>query len=252
MGTQTVSTPLWTGEASFFELKDGQQIAYWLSQCSGSNVTLTLTLADGTVTDAIPCYYDVSDWERRQVGASGRNCKMMNTPLRRTTNALKWSTMSEFTAKLISPLTTMLLARLLTPDAFGVEATITIAVSFSEVLADAGFQKYVVQHECEENEQLSPYLNVAFWSNLLFSLTIYLLIVIFCNPISRALGNTDIQMGLCVSGISILVQALMSIQLAYLRREMAFRKLFRIRFIGSAANLLVTVPLAYFFSTTGH
>ena len=42
---------------SFSELKDGQQITYWLPYTSGSNVTLELTFPDGTTTGAIPCYY---------------------------------------------------------------------------------------------------------------------------------------------------------------------------------------------------
>ena len=39
------------------ELKDGVQIAFWLPQSSGANVTLNLTLADGSTTGAIPCYF---------------------------------------------------------------------------------------------------------------------------------------------------------------------------------------------------
>lgn len=57
VGTQTAATASWTGIASFAELRDGQQITYWLPQGSGTNVTLTLTLADGSTTEAIPCYY---------------------------------------------------------------------------------------------------------------------------------------------------------------------------------------------------
>lgn len=57
VGTQTASTASWTGVSSMSELKDGTQIAYWLPQGSGANVTLNLTLADGTTTGAIPCYY---------------------------------------------------------------------------------------------------------------------------------------------------------------------------------------------------
>ena len=57
IGTQTTSTAAWTGVASFAQLRDGQQIAYWLPYGSASNVTLTLTLQDGSVTEAIPCYY---------------------------------------------------------------------------------------------------------------------------------------------------------------------------------------------------
>ena len=57
IGTQTATTAVWTGEAGFTELKDGRQIAYWLPYGSGANVTLTLTLKDGTRTEAVPCYF---------------------------------------------------------------------------------------------------------------------------------------------------------------------------------------------------
>ena len=60
VGTQTSNTAAWKGNASFTELKDGQQIAYWLPYTSSSNVTLELTLPDGTTTGAIPCYYSQS------------------------------------------------------------------------------------------------------------------------------------------------------------------------------------------------
>ena len=60
VGTQTSNTAAWKGNASFTELKDGQQIAYWLPYTSGSNVTLELTLPDGTTTGAVPCYYSQS------------------------------------------------------------------------------------------------------------------------------------------------------------------------------------------------
>ena len=57
VGTQTSYTAAWTGNVSFSELHDGQQITYWLPVGSGSNVTLDLTLADGSTTGAIPCYF---------------------------------------------------------------------------------------------------------------------------------------------------------------------------------------------------
>lgn len=41
----------------------------------------------------------------------------------------------------------MVLARLLAPDAFGVLVTAQMVISFAEIFTDAGFQKYIVQHE---------------------------------------------------------------------------------------------------------
>ena len=57
VGTQTSYTAAWTGNAGFAALHDGQQITYWLPVTSGSNVTLNLTLSDGSATGAIPCYF---------------------------------------------------------------------------------------------------------------------------------------------------------------------------------------------------
>ena len=58
VGTQTVTTASWTGVADTVEtLYDGLSIRYWLPRTSSTNVTLNLTLKDGSTTGAIPCYY---------------------------------------------------------------------------------------------------------------------------------------------------------------------------------------------------
>ena len=66
---------------------------------------------------------------------------------RKVANATKWSSFTEILSILISPITTMVLTRLLTPDAFGVVATLTMIISFTQIFSDAGFQKYLIQYE---------------------------------------------------------------------------------------------------------
>ena len=61
------------------------------------------------------------------------------------TSSVKWASITEIGAKLITPFTSMLLARLLTPDEFGVVATVTMVTSFADIFTDAGFQKYLIQ-----------------------------------------------------------------------------------------------------------
>ena len=58
--------------------------------------------------------------------------------------AAKWSVITEVLAKLITPLTNIILAHMLAPTAFGILATIMMVISFAEMLADAGFQKFLV------------------------------------------------------------------------------------------------------------
>lgn len=57
VGTQTAATGSWTGNAGFSELKDGQQIAYWLPYAGSGSASLNLTLSDGTTTGAKNVYY---------------------------------------------------------------------------------------------------------------------------------------------------------------------------------------------------
>lgn len=57
VGTQTAVTGAWTGVAGFSELKDGQQIAYWLPYAGSGSATLNLTLKGGGTTGAKNVYY---------------------------------------------------------------------------------------------------------------------------------------------------------------------------------------------------
>ena len=58
MGTQTSATYLWTGSLNKSSLYVGQVINYFLPYAGvNSYATLTLTLSNGTQTDAIPIYY---------------------------------------------------------------------------------------------------------------------------------------------------------------------------------------------------
>ena len=58
-GTQTTATGSWAGKSNYiYELKDGITINYWLPYAGSGNATLNLTLADGSTTGAINCYYN--------------------------------------------------------------------------------------------------------------------------------------------------------------------------------------------------
>ena len=58
IGTQTENTGSWTGTSKTIKnLYDGLTIRYFLPYSPSGNATLNLTLADGTTTGAINCYY---------------------------------------------------------------------------------------------------------------------------------------------------------------------------------------------------
>ena len=160
-------------------------------------------------------------------------------------SATKWSGITEIIAKLVAPITTMVLARLLTPDAFGVLVTAQMVISFAEIFTDAGFQKYIVQHEFCDDEDKYKSTTVAFWANLIMSLVIWAGISIFANPIATLVGCKGNGIVIAVSCICIPLAAFSSIQMALFRRDLDFKTLFWVRIIGILIPIVVTVPLAF-------
>ena len=63
---------------------------------------------------------------------------------KKSAGAAKWSLATEVIVKIISPISQLILARLLAPEEFGMVATVTMVVNFADMFADAGFQKYLV------------------------------------------------------------------------------------------------------------
>ena len=104
-------------------------------------------------------------------------------------NATKWSAVTEIAAKLVNPFSNMILARLLTPEAFGVVATATMIFSFADMFTDSGFQKYLVQHEFEDEIEREQSTTVAFWTNIVLSILFWILISVFSEPLAKMVGN---------------------------------------------------------------
>lgn len=159
--------------------------------------------------------------------------------------ATKWSTITEVMAKLVAPISSMVLARLLTPEAFGVVATLNMVIAFAEIFTDAGFQRFLIQHEFKDEEEKDRFTNVAFWSNLVMSFLIWGVIVIFNEPLAALVGNPGLGHVLIVACASIPIAAFSSIQMALFRRSLDFKTLFWRRLAMILVPLCVTIPLAF-------
>lgn len=156
----------------------------------------------------------------------------------------KWSGITELFSKLAMPLTNIFLARILTPEVFGIVATFTMITSFVEVFTDAGFQKYLVQHEFQNEKDQKLSTNVAFWTNFILSGLVWLCIYLFRDQLAVLVGSEGYGTEIAVMSLCIPLVALSSIQLAIFRRNFQFKELLPIRMIVCAVPMVVTVPLA--------
>ncbi|MDU2198895.1 MAG: lipopolysaccharide biosynthesis protein, partial [Peptostreptococcaceae bacterium] len=158
--------------------------------------------------------------------------------------AAKWSLLTQIGTKLITPITNMILARLLAPEAFGVVATINMVISFVDMFTDAGFQKYLVQNEFSSDKEKYESTNVAFITNLSISIIIWGVIIICRDNIAVMLGNPGLGNVLAIACIQLPMTSFSSIQMALYRRNFDFKSLFNINMVRALIPLIVSVPLA--------
>lgn len=169
---------------------------------------------------------------------------MGNSLQQETAIATRWSAVTEVASRLILPLVNMVLARLLTPDAFGVVATVTMIVSFAEILADAGFQKYIIQHKFDSEEELNQSTDVAFWTNIAISIVLWVIIFVFSDQLASLVGNPGLGNVVTIASLSLPILAFSSIHISRFKRQMNFKSLFFVRIISALVPVFVTIPLA--------
>ena len=158
--------------------------------------------------------------------------------------AAKWSLITEVLAKLITPITNIILAHILAPTAFGILATIMMVISFAEMLADAGFQKFLVQYEFENEEDKQRSVSVAFISNIVLASLLWFSIIIWRDDLASLVGNEGLGIPLAVMGGMLPLSAFSSIQMAMYRRSFNFKFLLSIRMITIITPLFVSIPMA--------
>jgi PST family polysaccharide transporter len=162
----------------------------------------------------------------------------------RSRSAARWSLAAELSAKIIVPVTQLVLARILAPEAFGVLAVVVMVSSFAERLADAGFQKYLVQYDFADRRALYRAANVAFWGGMAIAAVLCAIIIVFRDSVAELVGNPGLGGAIAVASATIPLSVVVSTQQALFRRDFVYKKLLPIRIAVALTPLLVSVPLA--------
>lgn len=162
---------------------------------------------------------------------------------KKVVKASLWSFMGEILAKLISPLTFLIMTRLLTPEDFGVVAIASTVLGFINIFSDLGTSKLIIQYDDNQNQNIL--YNSAFFINIIFGSIIYIAIVIFAGNIANIYGNTSAENVIRVMAIQLVLYALSSVQTAIKKKNLEFSSLFKIRLITVAAPFLISIPIAF-------
>lgn len=149
----------------------------------------------------------------------------------------------ELVSRAIQPLIFIVLARLLTPDDYGVMAAAVMVMSFTQIFWEAGMGKALIQRQGNIDEAA----NAAFWINLVIGIIISGLLLIFADAIAEHLFQDQrVSAVVQVMTLQIMLGALGSVPVALLQKDLRFNKLFWVRISTVALPGLFSIPLAWY------
>lgn len=168
----------------------------------------------------------------------------MGSDTAKVKSAAKWSIICEVLAKVIAPITTIVLARLLSQEVFGIVASLTAITSMADMLADAGFNAYIVQHQFNSEKERKGTINICFWTNIVIAIILFAVIVFNREFFSQLVGAKGYGNVLAVVSLVIPMVSISSIEMAIMKKDLNFKSLGVIKIISKFLPFFVTIPLA--------
>ena len=156
-------------------------------------------------------------------------------------SGLFWSFGERICAQLVSTIVTIVLARLLSPDHYGAISLVTVFISICNVFVSSGFGSSIVQKRTVDSKDY----NTAFWLSLSISGILYILLFIGAPLISQFYTMPELKWVIRVMALRLPIASINTIQQAFVRREMKFKKFFLATLAGTVISGFVGIGLAY-------
>jgi O-antigen/teichoic acid export membrane protein len=153
-----------------------------------------------------------------------------------------WSAIQNWGNQAGSLIVFFLLARLLTPEVFGLVALANIFLAFMQVFLNQGFAQVIVQRQDLEPE----HLDTAFWTNLAIGILLTITGIASASWIANAFQQPQLTLILQRLSLLFLITPFGNIQQALLERKMAFKAIAIRSLAGTLAGGGVGVLLAFY------
>jgi len=166
----------------------------------------------------------------------------MNDLKKRTAVGIIWNFSEQLTKRGLSIIITILLARFLLPDDFGLIAMMAVFLGIASKLMESGFKEALIQRK-EAND---VDFNTAFYTNILFGLIAYGLLFASAPYIADFYQEPRLINLIRVAGLSIIINSFQVIQSTILSRELNFKAQLKATLPATIVSGLIAVLMAYF------
>jgi len=152
-----------------------------------------------------------------------------------------WKLLERTSVQGVSFIVTIILARLITPNEYGLVALIMIFISIANVIIDGGLNTALIQKKDSDNIDFST----IFFFSLFTSILLYIILFFLSPKISDFYHQPKLIPIIRVLSINLIFFSLNSIQRAYVSKNMLFKKLFYSGFISVIISGIIGIIMAY-------
>lgn len=167
----------------------------------------------------------------------------------KTIKGLFWGYLEKLGGELVALVVSIVLARLLGPEAYGIIPLITVFTSILGVIVQGGFGSALIQKKDADKTDFST----VFYFQLALAAILYTGMFFAAPFIAAFYNNPYLTSMVRVLSLSLIIGAVNNVQHAYISKTMQFKKFFFASFTGTVVSGIVGVSLAFIItSRTGN
>lgn len=156
-------------------------------------------------------------------------------------SALLWSSLEKILTNGMALVISIILARLIEPSEYGVIATASIFTILLLLFVEPGMTSALIQKKNSDKLDFSTILSF----NLVIGLALYAVLFCFSEAISQWFDLPALSSVLKVLGLQVIVGGVQSVQIAYVQKNMLFKRYFICSFASILVSSIIGVTLAY-------
>lgn len=152
-----------------------------------------------------------------------------------------WSAIEKLGQLVVQIIVSVVLARLLSPDDYGMIGMLSVFLLFSNIFIDSGFSEGLMRkQDCNRDDYTS-----VFWFNLFVSIVVYWLLYFLAPFITVYFNMPGLTVVSRVFFLSIPLNALNLIQVTILNKKLDFKKIAKYTIFSSVISGIVGITMAY-------
>ncbi|EMI21541.1 colanic acid exporter [Rhodopirellula maiorica SM1] len=155
-------------------------------------------------------------------------------------SAVRWSALSKYGALAVQFAVSLLLARILSPESFGLIGMATVMTGFAATLKNLGFSAAIIQRDDIDHALLST----LFWVNLACSALIMLVLILSSPLVGWVYHDDRVPALVAALSLNIVINSFCTVPSALLQRRLEFKKLALREVGGVIASGVVGVSCA--------